>query len=55
MKICFMCDLHLPFDTRALQYDVLKRINEAPNVFEMRPDGAYEKTLTTFDRMSLFD
>ena len=24
MKICFMCDLHLPFDTRALQYDVLK-------------------------------
>ncbi len=24
MKICFMCDLHLPFDTCALQYDVLK-------------------------------
>jgi len=23
MKICFMCDLHLPFDTRALQYRVL--------------------------------
>ncbi len=24
MKICFMCDLHLPFDKNALQYDVLK-------------------------------
>ncbi len=24
MKICFMCDLHLPFDKDALQYDVLK-------------------------------
>lgn len=23
MKICFMCDLHLPFDKKALQYDVL--------------------------------
>ena len=23
MKICFMCDLHLPFDKNALQYDVL--------------------------------
>ncbi|MBO7341588.1 MAG: metallophosphoesterase family protein, partial [Clostridia bacterium] len=23
MKICFLCDLHLPFDTRALQYRVL--------------------------------
>ena len=23
MRICFACDLHLPFDTRALQYDVL--------------------------------
>ena len=23
MKICFTCDLHLPFDVRALQYDVL--------------------------------
>ena len=23
MKICFMCDLHLPFDRNALQYDVL--------------------------------
>ena len=23
MKICFMCDLHLPFDVNALQYDVL--------------------------------
>ena len=23
MKICFMCDLHLPFDTNALQYRVL--------------------------------
>ncbi len=24
MKICFMCDLHLPFDKDALQYEVLK-------------------------------
>ena len=24
VKICFMCDLHLPFDKNALQYDVLK-------------------------------
>ncbi len=24
MKICFMCDLHLPFDVNALQYDVMK-------------------------------
>ncbi len=24
MKICFMCDLHLPFDKSALQYDVLE-------------------------------
>lgn len=24
MKLCFMCDLHLPFDKNALQYDVLK-------------------------------
>ena len=24
MKICFMCDLHLPFDKNALQYDVLE-------------------------------
>ena len=24
MKICFMCDLHLPFEKRALQCDVLK-------------------------------
>ena len=24
MKSCFMCDLHLSFDTRALQYDILK-------------------------------
>ena len=24
LKICFMCDLHLPFDKNALQYDVLK-------------------------------
>ncbi len=24
MKICFMCDLHLPFDKNAMQYDVLK-------------------------------
>ena len=24
MKLCFMCDLHLPFDENALQYDVLK-------------------------------
>ena len=24
MKICFLCDLHLPFDARALQYDVLE-------------------------------
>ena len=23
MKLCFMCDLHLPFDKNALQYDVL--------------------------------
>lgn len=23
MKICFMCDLHLPFDKNALQYDIL--------------------------------
>lgn len=23
MKICFLCDLHLPFDENALQYDVL--------------------------------
>ena len=23
MKICLMCDLHLPFDKNALQYDVL--------------------------------
>ncbi len=24
MKICFLCDLHLPFDQNALQYDVLE-------------------------------
>ena len=24
MKICFMCDLHLPFRQETLQYDVLK-------------------------------
>lgn len=24
MKICFMCDLHLPFDKNALQYDILE-------------------------------
>lgn len=28
MKICFMCDLHLPFDQNALQYDALKWATE---------------------------
>ena len=36
MKICFMCDLHLPFCQEALQYDVLKWAVE--DVKKKQPD-----------------
>jgi len=36
MKICFMCDLHLPFNQDALQYDVLKWAAE--DVIKKQPD-----------------
>ena len=36
MKICFMCDLHLPSNKDALQYDVLKWAVE--DVIKKRPD-----------------
>ena len=36
MKICFMCDLHLPFDKNALQYDVLSWA--IADVSKKRPD-----------------
>ena len=36
MKICFMCDLHLPFHQEALQYDVLKWAVE--DVKKKQPD-----------------
>ena len=36
MKICFMCDLHLPFDKNALQYDVLDWA--ISDIIKKRPD-----------------
>jgi len=36
MKICFMCDLHLPTCKSALQYDVLDRAID--NISEKKPD-----------------
>lgn len=36
MKICFLCDLHLPFDRNALQYDVLSWA--IGNIQEEKPD-----------------
>lgn len=37
MKLCFMCDLHLPFDKNALQYDVLNWV--ISNIEENKPQG----------------
>ena len=37
MKICWMCDLHLPFDRNALQYDVLEWAIE--DIKRQNPDG----------------
>jgi len=36
MKICFMCDLHLPFDKTALQYDIMKWA--ADDIIKKQPD-----------------
>ena len=36
MKICFLCDLHLPFDKKAIQYDALKWA--LTDIKEQKPD-----------------
>ena len=36
MKICFMCDLHLPFDKNALQYNVLEWA--ISDIYRKKPD-----------------
>ena len=54
MKICFMCDLHLPFDKNALQYDVLSWA--IADVSKKRPDCiAFVGDVTCDGNESVYD
>ena len=65
MKICFMCDLHLPSDRRALQYDVLEWViddllNKRPDCIVFAGDAtcdgnenSYEYVVRAFDRLQI--
>ena len=48
MKVCFMCDLHLPFDRNALQYNILDwAIEDIKKKHNLIIDKTYVSTLTT--------
>ena len=54
MKICFMCDLHLPFDKNALQYDVLNWA--VADVLKKQPDCiAYVGDVTCDGNEDVYD
>ena len=54
MKICFMCDLHLPSDKNALQYDVLRWAIE--DILQKNPDCiAYAGDVTCDGNEAVYD